>query len=124
MEQLSLWDQPEENPAEWTVYSRDLQEHDAQRRAWLREWAQTRDWPASWFTLYGKYSGYYQSGVVPGEDGWTGFLEKAVYYDIYCMFIAAFTPGVPLETYLKDAQKRGEIKLDGMMLLWRPGDRW
>ncbi len=57
------------------------------------------------------------------EDGWAGFLEKAVQYDIYCMFVAAFTPHVPLEHYLKDAQKRGEIKLDGMMLLWRPGDR-
>jgi len=85
--------------------------HDQARRAWLREWAQAHNWPRSWFTMHGKYSGYYKTCVLPGGEGWTGFLEKAVQYDIYCMFVAAFTPGIPLEHYLQDALARGEIKL-------------
>ena len=84
--------------------------HDQARRAWLREWAQAHNWPRSWFTMHGKYSGYYKTCVLPGGEGWTGFLEKAVQYDIYCMFVAAFTPGIPLEHYLQDASQRGEIR--------------
>jgi hypothetical protein len=73
-----------------------------------------------WFTLHGQYSGYYQAGVPKTEEGWTNFLEKAVQYDVYCCFVAAYAPG-QLERLLNDAAARGEIKL-GSGLLWTPSN--
>ncbi len=68
--------EPAGDPQCWTVYSReDLHDYDTKRRVWLREWAQARDYPPSWFTLYGKYSGYYKTGILPGKEGWARFLE-------------------------------------------------
>jgi hypothetical protein len=107
------------NPANLTTYARDTLTsqgpHDQARRAWLRSFAQERGYKDFWFTIYGQRSGNYQAGVPAGEEGWTHFLEKAVQYDVYCCFIAAYTPG-QLEHLLKDAAARGEIKLDSMVL--------
>ena len=109
MEQLSLWDSPGQEPLEavpdtperWMVYSRaDLRNHDADRRAWLREWAKMHHYPRSWFMLHGQRSGYYQVGIPAGEQGWTNFLECGIYYDVYCLFVAAYTPQIPLEHYV------------------------
>ena len=116
-------DTSERDPATLTSYSREtlrhLGAHDQARRAWLREWARSRDYRASWFTVHGRYSGYYQTGIPAGEEGWTRFLERGGSYDVYCLFVAAFTPDIPLQCYLEDASARGEIKL-GDDLLWKP----
>src|SRR6266567_63143 len=112
--------------ASLTTYSRETLcfqgPHDQARRAWLRTFAQGRGYQAFWFTLHGSRSGYYQAGVPAGEEGWTHFLERAVQFDIYCAFIAAYAPGL-LEQFLADAAARGEITL-GMDtgLPWTPGN--
>jgi len=116
-------DASELDPATLTSYSREtlrhLGAHDQARRAWLRDWAQSRGYRASWFTVHGRYSGYYQTGIPAGEEGWTRFLERGGSYDVYCLFVAALTPDIPLQRYLEDASARGEIKL-GDDLLWKP----
>lgn len=103
------------DPASLASYSREtlrhLGPHDQARRAYLRTFGSGRGYQAFWFTLHGSRSGYYQAGVPAGEEGWTHFLERAVQYDIYCAFIAAYAPG-QLEHFLTDAAERGEIKLD------------
>src|SRR6266487_6367211 len=115
--------EPENTHESWTVYSRvDLHTSDAGRRAWLRAWAEMRDYPRSWFTMHGKYSGYYKTGILPGKEGWARFLEHGGYYEVYCLFVAVFTPQIPLEHYLQDAAQRGEIELDGVRA-WTPESR-
>lgn len=115
----------EDQTLDLTTYSRDNLKHqgphDQARRSWLSQWAEQRGHTAFWFMMYHKYDGYTKHGIQAG--GWTGFLERAVQYDIYCCFVAAFTPDVPLEHYLEDAAKRGEIKLDAMALVWRPANK-
>lgn len=107
---------------ELTFYSRAMMRyqgpHDQARRAWLQAYGAAQNYPSFWFTLHHRYSGYHQAGVPKGEDGWTHFIERAVQYDIYCAFIAAYAPG-QLKRYLEDARDRGEITL-GDALLWKP----
>jgi hypothetical protein len=120
----TIWSQALD-PASLTYYSRDTLvyqgPHDQARRSWLAQWAQQRGYKNFWFIMHHKYSGYYQTGVPEGEEGWTHFLERAVQYDIYCCYIAAYAPG-QLEHVLKDAEKRGEIKNLDDHLIWRPTD--
>jgi hypothetical protein len=102
------------DPAHLATYSRDslryLGPHDQARRAYLRTFGHVRGYQAFWFTLHGSRSGSYQAGIPAGEEGWTHFLERAVQFDIYCAFIAAYAPG-QLEYFLTDAARRGEITL-------------
>lgn len=114
------------DPAHLAIYSRETLRfqgpHDQARRAYLRTFGRERGYQAFWFTLHGSRSGYYQAGVPAGEEGWTHFLERAVQFDIYCAFIAAYAPG-QLEHFLEDAAARGEIKLGmDMGLTWTPGN--
>jgi hypothetical protein len=96
-------------PENWTVYSNSDRRHDAQRRDWLQAWGQEHDVQRGyWFTMWGRYSGYYQTHLLPGR--WAHFVEDAGYYEIYCLFVGVFTPGVPLAQYMEDAAARGEIK--------------
>jgi hypothetical protein len=98
-----------ETPENWTVFSNSDRHYDAQRRAWLQVWGQEHDVQLGyWFTLWGRYSGYYQMHLLPGK--WAHFCEDAGYYEIYCLFVGVFTPGVPLSHYMEDAAERGEIK--------------
>lgn len=100
-----------DRPATWTRYgNQDPENHDAKRRAWLREWAQHRKYARSWFTIWSKYSGYYQASIPTGAESWARFLDDGTYYDVYCLFVNALTPSIPLSHYLEDASKRGEIK--------------
>jgi hypothetical protein len=105
------------------TYSRDNLKHqgphDQARRSWLREWAEKRGYEGFHFTLHGKYSGYYQTGIAKGKEDWTNFLEKAVQYDVYCCYIAALKQH-PLQDYLEDAERRGEIRFLNDTLVWRP----
>jgi hypothetical protein len=93
------------DPESLTYYSRKTLcyqgAHDQALRAWLRTFAQRQGYPSFWFTVHGSRSGYYQAGVSRGEEGWTRFIERAVQYDIYCAFIAAYAPG-QLQRYLED----------------------
>ena len=96
-------------PESWTIFSKSDRKHDAQRRGWLRAWGQEHDVQRGyWFTMWGRYSGYYQTQLLPGK--WAHFVEDAGSYEIYCLFVAVFTPGVPLAYYVEDAAMRGEIK--------------
>lgn len=111
--------------ASLAIYSRETLRfkgpHDQARRGYLRTFARERGHQALWFTIHGSRSGYYQAGVPAGEEGWAHFLERAVQFDIYCAFIAAYAPG-HLEQFLTDAAARGEIKLESdMSLTWTPG---
>lgn len=109
--ELNFEEVPQDRPENWTHYShRDLLEYDEKRRSWLREWAQARNYALRWCTMWGKYSGYYQTSVPAGAESWEHFLENATYYDIYCFFVGVFTAGVPLSQYLEDAARRGEVK--------------
>ena len=113
-------------PASLAIYSRETLRfqgpHDLARRDYLRTFGRERGYQAFWFTLHGSRSGYYQAGVPAGEEGWTHFLERAVQFDMYCAFIAAYAPG-QLEHFLEDAAARGEIKLGmDMGLTWTPGN--
>ncbi|MBV8822757.1 MAG: hypothetical protein JO123_08205, partial [Ktedonobacteraceae bacterium] len=93
----------------WTIYSRaDLRQYHQERRAWLHTWAEEHGHRAVWYTAYGKYDGYTLHGV---PEGWGNFLEQADQYEIYCCFVTAVGQH-PLEHYLEDAAKRGEITLD------------
>lgn len=111
-------------PLDLTTYSHDTMiyqgPHDQARRAWLLEWGtrRTQARPGQfWFTMWGKYSGYYQVGTGKTPEGWKDFLEKVPQFDVYCCFVAAKGEH-PLEYYLEDAARRGEIKLDN--LVWKP----
>jgi hypothetical protein len=95
--------------------------YDQARRASLKRWAEQHGYKSFWYRC-GKYSRHHQGGVPAGIEGWTSFLEKAVQYDIYCCYIAAYAPQ-PLDYYLEDAIRRGEItNLYDDSLVWRPSD--
>ncbi len=91
--------------------------HDQVRRAWLHLYGEQKGYPEFWFTIYGTKSGPYKAGIAKGEEGWTHFLNKAVQFDVYCCFVAAYAPG-QIEELLKDAEQRGEIKLTDT-LVWK-----
>jgi hypothetical protein len=111
-----------------TLFSRETLKfhgpHDDARREWLRSWAEEHGYKKYNFTLHGRYSGYYQSGVAEGVEGWDNFLAKAVQYDIYCCYISACAPQ-PLSFYLEDAVQRGELPAWELNdeLLWKPGNQ-
>jgi DNA-directed RNA polymerase subunit RPC12/RpoP len=115
---------PQLHPLDLERYTRESLKyqgpHDQARRYWLARWAKQREYKALWFTTHYKYDGYTKHGIPEGIEGWTGFLEKAEQYSVYCAFIAAYTP-LPLQHYLEDAQQRGEIKPLTDNLVWKPG---
>jgi hypothetical protein len=121
----AIHNEPPDQALDLITYSRDNLKyqgpHDQARRAQLRQWAEQHGYKPFWFTRHAKYGGYSsRAGVPGGKEGWTHFLEKAVQYDVYCCYIAAYAPE-PLKYYLEDAAKRGEIQIFHDHLLWRPG---
>jgi hypothetical protein len=104
------------------VYTRETLKHqgphDQARRAWLKRWAQGRGYATFWFTVHDKYSGYHQTSIPAGPENWANFLERAVQFDVYCCFVAALGRN-DLKYYLEDAEKRGQIRLDYMSLVWK-----
>jgi hypothetical protein len=112
-----------------TIYSRQnlkyQGQYDLARRAWLAVWAGRNNYKAHGYAEHSKNfygeSTYVMHSIPDGAEAWTHFLTIATQYSVYCAFVATFAPE-PLEVYLKDAERRGEIKLADP-LIWKPGDQ-